>query len=354
MPNSRLRFAILGFGHHALRRLVPAFRHSEHTVLQGAWRRDTSALARDCADHNIPLAFPTKEDLCASAEIDAVFITSPDALHCEDALLTFAHGKAVLCEKPLSMNAAEAETMVAAAEHAHALFGVAQNFRYNRSLEWIAEQIQAGRIGDPQLALAQFCYPADRAPRTWIADPSLACGGPIGDVGVHCIDALRFVLEQEVLEVRTLARHDAQNSHPGAVEAVASLQLKMSGDIFSDVTVSARASYRTLLEVSGTDGVLTAENAFNVERSSELSLQRSGDLIERLTVSNADGYTRMLDSFAQASRGETNFRAPGADGLQNMRILDAAYRSWHTGQAETVSPRHSGRSPSQPTIQELD
>ncbi len=332
MPDSPLRFAILGFGHHALRRLVPAFQGCNHAVLQGAWRRDTAALQRDCAAHTIPLAFPTREALCASPEIDAVFITSPDALHREDALLAFSHGKAVLCEKPLSMNAPEAASMLAAAEQAHALFGVAQNFRYNRSLDWIAAQIHAGSIGAPQLALAQFCYPADQAPRTWIADPSLACGGPIGDVGVHCIDALRFVLGEEVLEVRTLARKENQS----AVETLASLHLKMSGDVFANVTVSARASYRTLVEVSGAHGVLTAENAFNVERPTELSLHRSGELVDRLTVSNADSYTRMLDSFAQAVRGRTDFLAPGADGLQNMRILDAAYKSWHTEEPEAV------------------
>ena len=56
--------------------------------------------------------------------------------------------------------------------------------------EWIAE----GRIGKPVLAHAQFAYPAEGSPRAWIYDPSLALGGPIGDVGIHCVDALRYVL----------------------------------------------------------------------------------------------------------------------------------------------------------------
>src|ERR1700733_6562071 len=95
-----------------------------------------------------------------------------------------------------------------AAKVAGILFGVAQNFRFNRSLEWMRDQIAAGRIGTPQLAHAQYSYPASLAPRKWITDPTLACGGPIADVGVHCIDALRFVLDSDVVSVSTIARQD--------------------------------------------------------------------------------------------------------------------------------------------------
>src|SRR6185437_8771734 len=208
MPRSPVRFAILGFGLHAVRRLLPAFLKSEEAVLTGLWRRDQAAAAKNCAEHKISHCFPTREALCASPEVDAVFITSPDAMHKDDVLLALRHGKAVLCEKPLAMNAAEAEEMSDAANAAGLLFCVAQNFRFNRSLEWMRDQIAAGRIGQPQIAHAQFEYPADRAPRKWIADATVACGGPSGDVGVHCIDALRFVLGEDVVSVSTLARRD--------------------------------------------------------------------------------------------------------------------------------------------------
>ena len=145
------------------------------------------------------------------------------------------------------MSAGEAEEMALAAERAGVLYGVAQNFRWNRSLEWMRDQIAAGQIGEPQFAHAQFAYPAQKAPRAWISDPTLACGGPIGDVGVHCIDALRFVLGREVETVSTLARGDGQ---AGGLETVASLQMEMSGELFATVTVSARALYRTLVEVT--------------------------------------------------------------------------------------------------------
>src|ERR1700761_2953466 len=195
MTQAPVRFAILGFGHHAVRRLMPAFPKCELATLSGMWRRDHAAALENSAEYKIPHCFQTRQELCSSPDVDVVFITSPDAMHRDDSLLALQHGKAVLCEKPLAMNATEAREIVAAAQSAGKLFGVAQNFRYNRSLEWMREQIAAGRIGIPQLAHAQYSYPASLAPRKWITDPTLACGGPIADVGVHCIDALRFVLD---------------------------------------------------------------------------------------------------------------------------------------------------------------
>lgn len=328
-----VRFAILGFGRHAVRRLIPSFTKCGHAVLNGMWRRDQAAAAADCAEHRIPHCFSTREELCASPEVDVVFITSPDAMHKDDMLLALAHGKAVLCEKPLSMNSAEAREMAAAARAAGLFFGVAQNFRYNHTLDWMKEQIAAGRIGRPQLAHAQYVYPATKAPRKWIMDPTVACGGPIADVGVHCIDALRYVLGEDVKTVSTLAYTDQASS---AVEAVASLQLEMTGSVLASVTVSARALYRTLVEITGSEGVLIAENGLSVDRPVQLVLRRNGERVETTTLENGDGYTRMLDSFALASRGLGTFLASGEDGVHNMQVLDAAFRSWKTGRREPL------------------
>lgn len=330
---SPVRFAILGFGRHAVRRLLPAFARSEQAVLTGMWRRNQAAAQEDCREHGIPHCFASAEELCESPDVDVVFITSPDAMHRDDTLLALRHGKAVLCEKPLSMDASEAQEMLAAADAAGLLFGVAQNFRYNHTLDWMREQIAAGRIGEPQLARAEFAYPAHTAPRVWISDLDLACGGPIADVGVHCIDSLRYVLDQDVVSIATLARSSAPESR---VEAYASLQMQMTGGAFANVTVSARAPYRTLIEVTGSDGVLTAENGLTVDRPVEVEIWRAGERVESKVLDNGDGYVRMIDGFAQAYRGGSSFRATAVGGLDNMRALDAAYASWRTGLRELL------------------
>lgn len=327
-----VRFGILGFGRHASLRLVPAFAASREATLTALWRRNPQQAAAEAAQHSLQ-SFPTPQALCASPDIDAVFIASPDALHLQHAQVAFAHRKAVLCEKPLAMTAAEAETMLAAANSAGTLFGVAHNFRFNASVQYMRERILAGDIGTPRTAHAEFNYPADRSPRLWIADPALACGGPIGDVGVHCIDTLRFLLAADPVTVSTVATQDTRS---GNLEASASMQFQFTQDILATAAVSARAAYRTVLEVVGSDGVLVSENCLTVDRPLDVQLRKGGELIDTRTFSNADGYTRMLDNFARAFRGEESFLAPGSEGLRNQQVLDAAYRSWRTGAREVI------------------
>jgi predicted dehydrogenase len=331
MP-TKTRFAILGFGHHATRRLVPAFAQSTKATLTGLWRRNAEAAQADAKTHGIH-AFASAEELCASPDVDVVFITSPDAMHLEDARLAFRHGKAVLCEKPLAMNAGQAAEILAASQQAGVLFGVGQNFRFNQSVDFMRQQIAAGVIGKPQLAHSQYSYPGTTAPRKWITDPSLACGGPIADVGVHCIDALRFILAAEVKTISVLATKD---QHSGEVEAISTMQMQMSNGAYANVTATARAPYRTLLEVTGSEGVLIAENGLTVDRPVDVTLRRAGELVETHTFSNNDGYIRMIDAFTDALHGQGTFSPTGNDGVINQRILDAAFRSWHSGLRETL------------------
>ncbi len=328
-----VRFAILGFGHHAIKRLVPAFAASDETELVGLWRRDAGQAAKNCAEFGIARSFATREELCGSPDVDAVFITSPDAMHLDDTLLALAQGKAVLCEKPLAMTADEALRMQAAAAKRGVLLGVAQNLRWSASVVWMRQQVAGGRVGAPQLARAQFCYKALGTPRRWITDGGLACGGPIGDVGVHCLDALRFVCGREVLRVQTMARKDASF---GDLEAVATIQAEMSEGCFASVSVSALAEYRTAIEVVGSEGLLVAENGLSVDDPVRVEVWSGGKLVESRTFDNTTSYTGMLDSFARAMRGggSGGFAASAEDGVANMRILDAVYRSWRSGLME--------------------
>jgi predicted dehydrogenase len=329
-----IRYGLLGFGHHCEKRLVPAFPGARASVLAGLWRRDLLKAAANAREYSVERVFATAEELCASPAIDAVFVASPDALHLPHVLLALAHGKSVICEKPLGMRAAEVEQMLAAAKAAGLCLGVAQNFRYNTSLEVMRDWIAEGRIGRPVLAHAQFCYAAETSPRKWIYDPSLACGGPIGDVGIHCIDALRFVLDSRVAAVKTLARVDELSA---PLEAYAAIGLDFTGSAVGTVTVSTRGAYRSQMEVTGEAGAIVSENALAVDTDVDVLLWHDGKISERKTVSNADGYTLMLDSFADWVQAAGTYRATAADGLHNQQVLDAAYASWHTGQRQTVA-----------------
>ena len=327
------RYGILGFGHHAAKRLMKGFRESQNSKLVGLWRRDATKAQASASEYSIPLIFDSPEALCASPEIDAVFIVSPDALHLPHVLLAAKHGKAILCEKPLALNAGEVEEMLAAAKAAGVPFGVAQNMRYNRSLDVMRKWIAEGRIGKPQLAHSQFSYSAEGSPRTWIYDPTLATGGPIGDVGIHCIDGLRFVLGTDVTAVNTLAHRD---SGSGAVESHAVIALDLASGAMATVTVTTRASYRSVVEVTGETGVILCENGLTVDHPVDVVLRRGAEVIASEHVSNADAYSLMLDGFSAWVEGRGTYLAPASDGLHNQRVLDAAYQSWRDGATQII------------------
>jgi predicted dehydrogenase len=248
-------------------------------------------------------------------------------------MMAIAHGKPVLCEKPMGMNAGECKQMVESARSAQVLLGVAQVFRFEDSTARLRERVASGQIGRPVFARSEFSYPANHHKRTWLTDPALAGGGPIADVGVHCVDALRYVLDDEVVRVMARGMWDARS---GGVEAAAALSLEFARGTLGTVMVSMRADYRTPMEFVGEEGVLRADDGLNVERPINLQLRRNGAVVENETVSNQYAYARQVDMFAAAVQGEAAFPVPGEEGWQNQEILDAAFRSLHSGKAEEV------------------
>ena len=169
------RYGILGFGHHAAKRLVPAFAAAQHSTLTGLWRRDPAKAKTNAEQFGVAHTFDSAESLCASPQIDAVFVASPDALHVQHVLLALKHGKPVLCEKPLAMSVAEVETMLAAQAAAGVAFGVAQNMRYNRSLQLMRQWIGEDRIAE---AVVLKTLGASRAQirRAWLVEFAVAGG----------------------------------------------------------------------------------------------------------------------------------------------------------------------------------
>jgi predicted dehydrogenase len=327
-----IRYGLLGFGHHAVRRLMRGFAGASNAKLSGLWGRDAAKAAANAREYSIPHVFPTPQALCASPEVDAVFVATPDALHLQHVLLAARHGKHVLCEKPLAMNASEVEQMLAAAGQAGVKLGVAQNMRYNASLAIMCNWIEEGRIGRPTLAQAQFSYSAAGSPRTWIYDPALALGGPIGDVGIHCLDALRYILGSGaatyVTAVATLAHTDSAS---GAVESHAVVGLDFASGVIGSITVTTRSAYRTLVEVTGENGVIVCENGLTVDFPVDVVLRNGSEVVASETVSNQDAYSRMLDGFSAWIEDRGQYLAPGLDGLHNQRVLNAAYTSWRDG-----------------------
>jgi predicted dehydrogenase len=328
-----IRYGILGFGHHAVRRLMPGFALARNSRVTALSRSNIEKARASGAEYKIHHVFDSGADLCRSPEVDAVFVATPNNAHLADVLLAIESGKPVLCEKPMGMNADECRQMVEAARRAGVLLGVAQVFRFEHSVATFRKRIADGQVGQPVFARSEFSYPGAAHPRKWLFDARIAGGGPIADVGVHCIDTLRCILGDEVVRVNARGMSTPESKD---LEAAALLSLEFSHGTLGSVAVSTRAEYRTPLEIVGDAGVLRADDALNVEHSIDIELRRGGKLIETQSVSNGDAYARQVDEFAAAIEEGSDFAVPGEQGWQNQEILDAAYRSLKSGQAESI------------------
>jgi predicted dehydrogenase len=326
-----IRYGIVGFGLHGERRLAPGFLASKDSSMVAISRRNMAQAREDAKRFNIPHVFASTEELCRCPEVDAVLVTSPNSVHLSDVLTAIRHGKHVLCEKPMAMNAREAAEMVAAANSAGVRFGIAQCFRFGAGVRRFRERVASGEIGKPLSARSDFTFVGTGSKRTWLNDAALAGGGPIADIGIHCIDALRYVLQDDPLRVGAITQHDAES---GTVEASAALNLHFRSGAFGAVMVSFRAPYHTTLEVMGTEAILRADHGLTVDRPITIDLIRNGRVEAREEVSNEQAYETQVDDFSAWVQGKGDFPAPGEDGLKNQKILDAAYRSAKSGKIE--------------------
>jgi predicted dehydrogenase len=330
-----VRFGIVGFGLHAEKRMMPAFALARNCKVTALSRRTQDKAQESSRKWKIPLAFDSAEKLAQSPEVDAVFVTTPNNCHLPDVMAAIAAGKPVLCEKPLAMNAAECRQMVDAAHQANVLFGVAHVFRFEESVTRLRERLSAGQIGKPVFVRSEFSFPGGAGhPRTWLYNMKIAGGGPIADIGVHCIDTLRFILQDDIVKVSARGMHDKLS---GPMEAAAALTLEFSQGTLGSVLVSYRAEYRTPLEIVGDNGILYADHCLNVEQPISVQLRRGDKVIASDTASNKLAYVRMVDEFADAVEGKDQFPVPGEVGWQNQEILDAAYRSLASGKAENIA-----------------
>jgi predicted dehydrogenase len=329
-----VNFGIVGFGLHAVKRLMPGFQSANNCRVIALSRRTREKAEESAGQYNIPLAFDSAEAVCQSPQVDAVFVASPNSCHLQDVLLAIKHGKPVLCEKPMAINASQCRQMVEAAAKANVLLGVAQVFRFEESMAWFSDRLASGQIGRLVFARSEFSFQGSSGhPRTWINNLAVSGGGPIADVGVHCVDALRFVLQDEVVRVSARGFADRQS---GEVEAAATMILEFSRGALATIAISFRAEYRTPFELVGETGVLRADDALNVEHPIQLELRRGGATVETGTVTNQAAYTRQVDAFAAAVEGKMKFPVPGEEGWRNQEVLDAAYRSIKSGKAEDV------------------
>jgi predicted dehydrogenase len=316
----KIRFGIIGCGLFAEKRLLPAFQVTQNAELIAIQKRDADAARQKADEFGIKSAYGTPEDLLADPEIDAVCIASPNNLHHPHTLQAAAASKHVLVEKPMALNPAEAEDMVGACTDAGVLLQVGHHQRFLPVVQTVRNQITEGELGEIVFASAQFTLHAENSPRTWVRDKTIAGGGPVVDVGVHCIDLLRHVLGQEVRSAQAFF-NPLQIDLAETVEDAAAIIMQFNRGTLGNVLCGFTTEFSTAFEFRGTTGAVWARNFTLYNQDAEYFTQH-GDDVQRTSVYNTDPYAAEIDALASAIRdGCTESAVPGKEGLKNQVVL---------------------------------
>ena len=325
-PTRKIKYGIIGFGRFAERAIAPAIRRSSNSELVALQKR-SATVAREKADAlGIRLAFQSVDELVAHPEIDAVFIVSANALHFPETMAAAKAGKHVLVEKPMGLNTREAEMMIEACSINHVKLQVGHMVRLSPVVARMREIVASGILGPIAFARAEFMYDGRMSKRAWLLDRTVAGGGPVFDVGVHCIDTLRYVLQDEPVSVKTQL-----SPQPSALstESTAELSLKFSMGTVASVVCSYQAPIRRrFIEVIGTEGIVSAPDftAVDVTIPLRISLGSNDQLkdskVEHIPV--PDLYVEEVTHFSTCILENREPDLSGLNGLMNQKILDSA------------------------------
>ena len=327
-PGKKIRYGIVGFGSFAERSIAPAIRASSNSELVAIQKRSLRAAQEKAAEHNVPLAFSDVEDLVAHDDVDAVFIVSANSCHCVETLAAARAKKHVLVEKPMAMNIAEARKMIEACRKNRVKLMVGHMIRFSPLILRIRELIRSDAIGAVTFARAEFVYDGSRSQRKWLWDQRVAGGGPLFDIGVHCLDTLRFLLEDEVVSVKS---HLAPVPTKTRTESTADVALRFSGGTLASIHCSFAASIRrSAIEIIGTKGTLFANQFTLGSRATALTVV-TGDLppngeqrTEMIDVPNL--YVEEIAHFSSCILNNARPSIPGEVGLENQKVLDDALK----------------------------
>lgn len=320
-----VRYGILGFGQFAQRAIGPAIGVSTNSRLVALQKRSLEPAKTLAKEHGVPHAFDRVEDLVKHPDVDAVFIVSANGEHCSQTLAAAQAGKHVLVEKPMANSAREAQEMIDACRKHNVKLMVAHMIRFSPLALRLRELIQNGALGRVVAARSEFYYDARLTYRDWLLSRPIAGGGPVFDIGVHCLDTLRFVLGQEVTSVRS-ELHPLPNDRE--TEATAQVALKFAGGTVGSIFCSYDApKRRSMIEIMGTEGMASADDFTLGSRTLELNVEsrgESGGIVsrtERLEIPNL--YVEEITHFSRCILEDRQPMVDGAMGLENQRLIDA-------------------------------
>ena len=325
--NDRIRWGILSTAKIGREHVIPALQASALGEVAAIASRDGGRAREVARDLGIPRAWGSYAELLADDAVDAVYNPLPNHLHVDWSIRALEAGKHVLCEKPIALSAAEAQTLLETAE-AHPRLKAMEAFMYRFHPQWrfAREAVAGGRIGRLRAIHAVFSYYNDNPDN--IRNVPEWGGGGLMDIGCYPISVSRLLFASEPLRVLGTLEHDPEFG----TDRLCSALMEFEGGGTAAFTCSTLMVPYQRVNALGTRGRIEIEIPFNApaDRPCRVWLQDADGLHEwRSQVRNQ--YTLMGDAFARAALEDTAVPTPLSDAVANMRVIEAIARSAGSG-----------------------
>ena len=316
----KIRFGILGAARIAPEALIKAAHSVPEAEVVAVAARDPKRAKEFAAAHNIARVHATYADLVNDPELDVIYNPLPNSLHCEWTIGALRAGKHVLCEKPLSSNAMEAEKMTAAAEESGKILGEAFHYRYHPLADRVRALISYGTLGRLVHLEGRFSVPI---PETNIRFDWNLAGGATMDLGCYPLHMIRYF---SGLMPRVI--HAKAETGPKNIDIAMDVDLELEGGVTARMSCAMKKDsvINASLMARGDRGELRVTNPIAPHRGHQLTLKTSaGEKAE--TLPGDTTFTHQLRAFVKAVRGEAKFPTNGPEGVINMRVIDDVYRA---------------------------
>lgn len=319
-----LRWGVLGTA-RIIRKTVPALQQTRNGEVVGIASR-TEERAREYADkHGVSQAFSSYEALLASPDIDAVYITLPNALHREWVLNSLDAGKHVLCEKPLAMSAAEVEEISHRAGETRLKVLEGFMYRFHPRFEKLQELLASGAVGT--LTFLHVGHTFDAGGEDNIRWYTGLGGGALFDAGGYCVNVSRMATGQEPVHVAAFGNYrDASDT--GRIDTSIAGMMRFPGKATALFDTGVNLERRNFLELTGTGGRLYLDNPFGLlEEDSILEEHHFGQDTLYHRIKGENHFVRMGEHFAESVLDGVPLRYDLADAANNARALEALDRA---------------------------
>ena len=345
----KVRYAVVGIGHIAQVAVLPAFENTKNSELVAIVSDDPTKREELSKKYNIEHAYSYQQyDQClTSGEIDAVYIALPNHLHCEYTVRAAQAGVHVLCEKPMAVTEEECKQMIDACRQRGVKLMIAYRLHMEEANLKAVEIVQSGQIGEPRIFNSLFNMQVKEGD---IRLRSETGGGTLYDIGIYCINAARYLFQDEPIELVGFTASSGDGRFR-EVEEMASAIMRFPKERLATFTCSFGAADVSMYQVAGTKGDLRVDPAYEYQ----------GKLAHRLTVDGKttkksfrrrDQFGAEIAYFSNCILRDTEPEPSGEEGLLDVRVIRALYRSAEAGELIQLEPvRRSQR----PTIaQEIE